>query len=338
MSSSVALRFETRDEWLSGREVGIGASESPAILGVSPYKSALQLYYEKTGEEKITRGEEEALYWGKVLERPIAERYARETGRVVVFDTAPFVLRKSTIANFMIATIDAAVTGFAPNDTAAQEAQLKGPGTLEIKNVSSYIGQRWTGPQEPPVEFMVQLQHQLFVTGDQWGSVAALIGGVMFVWADIPRDDQFIGLLLRDVEAFVQRVRDKKPPEVDASEHTREVLKRLYPRDEPITIQLPPDVIDLTGEYLRIKQSIKERGEICAKFENTLRSMMGNATNAVMPDGTGFTLKTRRGYDVKAHYVNPTRILKHYAPKQTKIAGRPAPPELTAGQEDAVEE
>jgi len=326
---NLVRRYTTREEWLKARTIGIGASESPAILGVSPYKSALQLYHEKTGAEPITFGEKEALAWGKTLERPIAERYHEETRRMVVFDDAPFVLRQHPTMDFLIATIDAGVLDL---DAA------RGHGTLEIKNVNSYIGQRWTGPQEPPVEFMVQLQHQLLVTGDKWGSIAALIGGVFFVWCDIERDDEFCALLVRDVEAFVKRIRDRRPPEADASEHTTELLQRLYPREKAVTIQLPIDLVDPVARYVEIKAEIKKLEEQKRGFENALRNLMGEANLAQLPNGDQFTLKTRKEYTVQPFTVKASRLLK-YVPKKgpRRIAGRPAPLELTAGEDEAEE-
>src|SRR5215510_7142407 len=134
----------------------------------------------------------------------------------------------------MIATIDARVDG-APDPGSL--------GTLEIKNVSSYVGQRWNEGQ-PPVEFTVQLQHQMLVTGDQWGSIAALIGGVFFVWCDIPRDDEFCELLVQDVQNFVKRVHDRRPPPPDDKQITTDFLQKLYAIEAPKRIELPIDLVD----------------------------------------------------------------------------------------------
>lgn len=37
-------------EWLTWRKSGVGASEAPMVMGVSPYRSALELWKEKTGQ------------------------------------------------------------------------------------------------------------------------------------------------------------------------------------------------------------------------------------------------------------------------------------------------
>lgn len=47
------LRFETREEWLEGRQKqGLGGSDAAAIVGMSPWSSPLQLWKQKLGIEK----------------------------------------------------------------------------------------------------------------------------------------------------------------------------------------------------------------------------------------------------------------------------------------------
>ena len=43
------LTFETREEWLEGRSIGIGASEAAAAIGMSPWQTTLDLWKLKTG-------------------------------------------------------------------------------------------------------------------------------------------------------------------------------------------------------------------------------------------------------------------------------------------------
>ena len=62
------------DEQRSKRHEGIGASDTPIIMGYSSYKTPYQLYLEKTGilipEQEIT----EQQYWGNALEPIIIKR------------------------------------------------------------------------------------------------------------------------------------------------------------------------------------------------------------------------------------------------------------------------
>jgi putative phage-type endonuclease len=46
----VAPKLTPRQQWLKNRKLGIGASDVPSILGVSPYRDIVQLYDEKTSD------------------------------------------------------------------------------------------------------------------------------------------------------------------------------------------------------------------------------------------------------------------------------------------------
>ena len=41
--------MQNRSKWLKMRKAGIGGSEAAAIVGLNPWKSAFQLWMEKTG-------------------------------------------------------------------------------------------------------------------------------------------------------------------------------------------------------------------------------------------------------------------------------------------------
>ena len=43
----------SREDWLQVRQQGIGSSDAAAAVGLSPYKSPLQLWAEKTGQARF---------------------------------------------------------------------------------------------------------------------------------------------------------------------------------------------------------------------------------------------------------------------------------------------
>ena len=62
----------SRGEWLACRRQGIGGSDAAAVLGISPFRTARDLYFDKLGFP-IEAGEENwvALEMGRLLE-PLA--------------------------------------------------------------------------------------------------------------------------------------------------------------------------------------------------------------------------------------------------------------------------
>ena len=54
-----------RAAWLAERRSGIGGSDIAAILGLSPWKTAVDVWLDKTGQrEDDTVGDAEAVRWG----------------------------------------------------------------------------------------------------------------------------------------------------------------------------------------------------------------------------------------------------------------------------------
>lgn len=80
----VSTKELSREQWLAVRNGGIGSSDAAAALGLSPYKSPLELWLEKTNRKPPTDlSQSEAVYWGTVLEAIIANVYAERTGNKV---------------------------------------------------------------------------------------------------------------------------------------------------------------------------------------------------------------------------------------------------------------
>ena len=298
----------TRADWLEFRRQGIGASDAPIILGLSSWKSPFGLYAEKTGLIEMSQEETELLEWGKRLEPAIAGKYTDETARVTT-DPGEFTIYRSESAPFQLATLDRVVVGQKANPP--READVypgDGPGVLELKNVIEFKREDWA--EEPPLLYQVQVQHQLAVTGFKWGSIAAIIGGRTFVWADIPRNERFIALLLEKEEAFWKRVVDQNPPPPDGSDATAEALKALFPKEaNGQIVAAPPELIQWADqlEASKLEKKAAERRE--TEAENYIKAFIGANMGCILPNGAGFTLKTQRraGYTVAP---NEFRVLR----------------------------
>src|SRR5690625_1801045 len=92
----------SRQDWLHERQKGIGGSDASAILGFNPWKSAFELYIEKTSDT-VQEIDNEAIHWGNVLEDVVAEEFTRRTGKRVRRRNQIF---KHKEHEFMIANID----------------------------------------------------------------------------------------------------------------------------------------------------------------------------------------------------------------------------------------
>jgi putative phage-type endonuclease len=314
--SDQTIEYKNRADWMEARRVlGIGSSDAPAILGISRYKSAFGLYQEKLGVEPVSAGESEQMAWGNILEGPIAERYAQETGRPVFdprTDKGSFVIRRSTTIDFMIAQVDR-YTAQEPADPQATYMPVAVP--LEIKNAHFFVGKDWLKQTEPPLEFLVQLQHQLAVTGAPWGSIAALIGGCRFVWTDVPRDDEFIEMLIKAEAEFWQRLVDRRPPDPDGSAQATRAINAMFRREATgVIVPIDPSLFDCHIELQDAKVAIKDAETRKASAENKIKLAIGENAGGRFPNGTMYTWKTvnRKEFVSKA---TSYRQLRPFEPK-----------------------
>ena len=62
----------TPEQWLGFRKCGLGASEVGAVMGLSQYKSNVELFYDKIGQGLGFSVENIAMFMGTELEQFIA--------------------------------------------------------------------------------------------------------------------------------------------------------------------------------------------------------------------------------------------------------------------------
>ncbi len=256
----------TRQEWLWNRKKGLGGSDASAILGFNPWKSAFELYIDKTSDY-VEEIDNEAIHWGNVLEDVVAQEFTRRTGKKVRRRNQTF---KHPEHPFMIANIDRDVVG---------EKSL-----LECKTTNAFNSDAWEGEQIPPA-YMCQVQHYMAVLDYEKAYIAVLIGGQKFVWKEIERDDEFIELMIEQEKQFWnEHVLKEVPPAIDGSPSASELLNKMYPEDNGETIMLQSDDAEVLIEAIgSIKSEVKEKQSLQKEYENKLKLMVGNATTGVTP-------------------------------------------------------
>jgi len=264
----VSTQGMSREQWLAVRRGGIGSSDAAAAIGLSPYKSPLELWLEKTGrKDGPDLSGSEAVFWGATLEAIVANVYANRTGNKVRRVNA--VLQHPDHP-FMLANLDRAVGA---------------DGVLEVKTAGGHSAQFWE--DGVPEHYQCQVIHQLAVTGKAWADVAVLIGGQDFRIYRIERDEAQIADLIERESAFWKMVESDTQPAVDGSESSGSALAFMYPRDSGLEIDCTESV-ELTGMFHRLLQVRSELGSL-EQSESLLRqqlqSAMGEATAARFAGG-----------------------------------------------------
>jgi putative phage-type endonuclease len=221
--------MNARTEWLLARRAGIGGSDIGAIMGLSPWRSPLDVYLDKTATEPPEEVQNDAMYWGTVLEEVVAREYATRTGRKVQRVTT---MLRHPKHEWMLGNIDRAIVAEGSRARLDAFGRLAGAeGILECKTASAYKAEEWSGPDGSdamPVYYAAQCMWYLAIAGLDWCDVAVLIGGQQYHLRRVERDEATIRGMIEQAEAFWRRhVLAGVPPEP----RTGAEAAKLFARD-----------------------------------------------------------------------------------------------------------
>ncbi|CAJ0719239.1 YqaJ viral recombinase family nuclease [Ralstonia mannitolilytica] len=281
----VSTQDMSRSDWLQVRKQGIGGSDAAAAVGLSPYKSQLELWLEKTGRDtnlpKLDPTDTtEPVYWGTLLEPIVAAAYTQQTGNRVRKVNA--VLQHPTVP-FMLANLDREVVG------------SPGVHLLECKTAGINGAKLWR--DGVPEYVQLQVQHQLAVTGKAAGDVAVLICGQELQVHRVERDDELIARLIELEARFWRYVETDTPPPADGSDSAAMALQCLYPRDSGLTVDFTEDrsLSAAFADLVSVRAEIADRAKLEAQLKQRLQQAMGDATKAKFETGSASWKRSKDG-------------------------------------------
>lgn len=285
------------DNFLVNRRQGIGGSDIAAILGVSKFKTALDVYLSKTTDQPEQKGEH--LYWGHALENPIIDRFIRDTGANVIRQPE---MRRHPDYEWAIANADALITN---SDTI--EA------ILEIKTSSAFKSREWGADDtdEVPIEYIAQVQWYMWIYDVQEAYLAALIGGNQYRQYHITRDDELIAVLAEKAQAFWQ---NHVIPRIPPNPQDGADAQKLYPSDNGDTAEADSDTLTAYAELRELKAQEKElKAQIAAK-EDLLKIKIGSYSAMQTNGNTLFTWKAQSSsrFDSKAFQAAHPDLYRQY--------------------------
>ncbi|MCU0836014.1 MAG: YqaJ viral recombinase family protein [Chromatiaceae bacterium] len=255
------------------RRHGLGGSDAAAALGLSPYRTPLDVYMEKVGEqEPPDLRDRNAVLWGNLLEDAVAREYARRTGVKVR-------RRNRTVHHpdlpWLLGNIDREIVG---------ERKL-----LEVKTTGYWPGRSLgkDGTDEVPDAWLVQVHHYLLATGYRAADIAALIGGQELRIYPVAFDQELADMLVERERWFWEECVEKRMPPPPT---TVEDLALLFREDSGGTVETNPSVSQAVADLKAVKHQQKELDARAKDAEFLIKEHLGEA--ATLVDADGHTLAT----------------------------------------------
>ena len=268
------------------RRLGIGGSDAAAVLGLSKFKTPLQVYLDKIGQAPPREFGEE-VEWGNRLEDDVLDAYRDRMG----VDVVPGVFLASDTHKFMLANLD----GLASNGR-----------VVEVKMVGYRSMHEWgdEGSDFVPTDYLCQAQHYLIVSGAPACDMAVLFGGQRLAIYTIAPDPEFHQLLIEREAEFWRHVETRTPPPAIAED--ARIIHYAYPaKDEPKHLGVEEQEAAERYEELglRIRELERERDGLKASL---LQSLSGSP-RGLLPSGRELRQSV---VDVAEHSVKASRYVR----------------------------
>lgn len=298
--TAVLVPAASETEWLAARRKGVTASEIAILMGLSPWSSPYALYYQKTGHLP-GQDDDMAMAIGRHFEDFVADRFAELHPEFYVHGDGR-QLYAHPGRPWQMATPDRLVdeVWFEPDDSPALIREERRPlAVLECKTDGGFDGWGDDGTDEIPVHYRCQVLWQMDVLGVITGFVACLFMNrrqlrvyELTMDADAIRD---LALMRIEATAFLERLEDGDPPDVDWRPATRDALNHLHPeledRDVTIGRQL---AISYRAACRRHKETEQRKDEMT----NRVLEAIGGGRRAIEAC-TDLPVASRQVYDQK---------------------------------------
>lgn len=272
--------MNSREQFLLDRKQGIGGSDVAAIMGLTPWKTALGVYLDKVSD--FTDEDNKTLQRGRDLEEYVLRAYTRDKNVSIETDL-PQVRDKEY--PFLVGHPDGKV-----KDTNI---------FIEAK---SYYGnlKDWNG--EIPIYYKTQVAHYAYLTDADYVDVAVLADRWSYGCYTYHRDKEFEDKIKHaSINFWQNHVLKGIPPDVSCTDDAY----KLYPFSNE-SIKESDESLDAELSKLF---SLQESKKIMAKQEESIKAQIMNFM------GDASVLTSNLGYKInwksqKQHRINSSLLKK----------------------------
>jgi putative phage-type endonuclease len=301
------------------RPIGIGGTDIGAILGLSPYKTPLELWSELISSDTPKSRDLLHLRYGQHTESFVASEYERAT-QLFTVEHSPTLFHKTH--SYIFGHIDRFVLD-TPDTPAVVDGVVTANRLLECKTSSAFSKSDWgeAGTDQVPPLYLVQCAWYLAITECETADLAVLIGNNDFRIYTITRDLELEGLIFSHAQAFWhEHVLGQMPP---APINTQDAAA-LFPKEAPdLAVEASSDLLQSIRAYQDKCQKSQASGDECERLKVEILNYMGHAEKLTHCGKTLATWKSSKPslrIDTKALAIAHPDIAKDYT--QTVLGSR----------------
>jgi putative phage-type endonuclease len=242
----------------------IGGSDIGAILGLSRFRSPLEVWMEKTGKE-TKKLDSLPLRFGSFAEEFVASEYARTTGFRLIHDKSIYIHPEHA---FMSAHMDR----FVLDGRASSPTRI-----LECKTANPFSSGDWgeIGSDEVPMSYLCQCIWYMAITNINQVDLAVLFGNSDFRIYTITRDLGLENTILEKASLFWNDyvLKDTPPPAQSEAD-----CQTLFSKGDPKkSLEAQSETLELSRRLVLLNSEISTREEAISSIKQAIMNQMGEA-------------------------------------------------------------
>lgn len=296
---------------LHDRALFLGSSDTAAVLGISPWRTAYDVWESKQPgfvPEPVSPEKQKLFDRGNRFEPVILDQYQEESGAWITARNTRYFDEEFP---FLTSEVDAEET-----DEATGEIT-----NVEIKSVAVFDAHNWgpSGTDEIPAYYAAQVMKSLMVTRRKRTKVVALIGLDDLRVYPIERDEEIIAAIrAKEVAFWNNHVLPGIPPAVQSKEDALKMIAKL----SGVTVEADFATRSALERLIEARRERKLLDNECESLEIQILSALASGTEgepnkALLVDTAGNQLASWNVQHRAGYVAQPVsfRVLRIKQPK-----------------------